>query len=122
MQADALSDGYGQLLWTPSAERVAGSRLADYQAWLSRHQGIHTRDYHELWRWSIEDIDGFWRSIWTYFDVVGDGPLTPVLGERRMPGARWFPNARLNYAENIFRQASAERPALIARSEDAPLR
>jgi acetoacetyl-CoA synthetase len=122
MQADASSDGYGQLLWTPSAEQAAASRMADYQAWLAREHGIHTTSYHELWRWSIEDIDRFWSSIWTYFDVLGEGPLTPVLGQREMPGAQWFPNTRLNYAENIFRQASTERPALIARSEDAPPR
>jgi acetoacetyl-CoA synthetase len=56
--------------------------------------------------------------VWDFFDVRADGTSVPVLGNWDMPGARWFPNAGLNYAEHVFRCASVDRPALIARSED----
>lgn len=115
-------DGAGQLLWTPCAEQVQSSRLAHYQAWLAQHQDIHADSYEELWRWSIDNLEGFWHSIWSYFEVTADGSPHPVLGRRQMPGAEWFPNCQLNYAEHIFRNATSERPAMLAHSEDAPLR
>lgn len=116
------TEGAGQLLWSPTADQVKSSRLAKYQAWLSEHKNIQTRSYDELWRWSIDDLDGFWQSIWEYFDVLADGSCQPVLGQRQMPNAQWFPNSRLNYAEHIFRNATTERPAMLAHSEGAPLR
>lgn len=106
-----------EVLWTPSADDVATSRLAHYRQWLAQRSGLRFNDYQSLWRWSVDDIDAFWRSIWDYFDVLADGSPEPVLGSRQMPGAQWFPGTRLNYAEHVFRQASSERPALIVRSE-----
>ena len=122
MQDDSIAAGYGELLWTPSAQQVGSSRLADYQAWLARERGVQTGDYEALWTWSTQELDAFWQSIWDYFEVIADGSSQPVLGARSMPGAQWFPNARLNYAEHVFRNASADRPALIARAENEPLR
>lgn len=107
----------GDVLWTPSADRLAASRLADYQRWLQARTGRHFAGYEELWQWSVDDLDGFWSSIWQFFDVQADGSPSPVLGERRMPGAQWFPNARLNYAEHVFRNATDARPAIVARDE-----
>lgn len=121
-QQDFLADGQGQLLWTPSPDKVRSSRLAAYQTWLSEHKNIQTSSYHDLWRWSTTDLDGFWQSIWEHFEVLADGSSQPVLGERTMPNAQWFPNARLNYAEHIFRKSTPDCPALIARSEDTELR
>ena len=74
--------------------------------------------YDALWQWSVDELEAFWQSIWDFFEVQADGCCEPVLGSVAMPGAQWFPNTRLNYAEHVFRQASQERPALIARSED----
>jgi acetoacetyl-CoA synthetase len=122
MQTDSLPESHGQLLWSPSIEQIEGSRLHDYQRWLDARRGVSSASYEDLWRWSTEDLDGFWQSIWDYCDVVGEGDRTPALASGEMPGARWFPNVRLNYAENLFRNATAERPALIAHSENAPLR
>jgi acetoacetyl-CoA synthetase len=107
----------GDVLWTPSADRLAASRLADYERWLQARTGRHFVGYQELWRWSVDDLDSFWSSIWQFFDVQADGSPSPVLGERRMPGAQWFPNARLNYAEHVFRNATDARPAIVARNE-----
>ena len=110
-----------EVLWTPGPEQLQSSRLVQYQRWLAQEKGVVTRDYAELWRWSVEDIERFWQSIWSFFDVQADGSREPALGRRTMPGAEWFPNARLNFAEHVFRNATPEQPAVIARSEDGPL-
>ena len=116
-QAGGTAVQEGDVLWTPSADRLAASRLADYERWLEARTGRHFVGYEELWRWSVDDLDSFWSSIWQFFDVQADGSPSPVLGERRMPGAQWFPNARLNYAEHVFRNATDARPAIVARNE-----
>ncbi|MFI4926309.1 MAG: acetoacetate--CoA ligase [Burkholderiales bacterium] len=107
----------GTVLWTPSAEQVQATRLAEYQRWLARERGLRLHDYPSLWQWSVDELDSFWRSVWDFFEVQADGAPEPVLGSRQMPGARWFPNARLNYAEHVFRNATDQRPAIVARSE-----
>lgn len=109
-------------LWAPSAADQAASRLTHYQRWLEQHQGLRFDDYQSLWQWSVQHLDTFWRSIWDHFEVQADGSPEPVLASRAMPGARWFPNTRLNYAEHVFRQASPERPALIVRTEGSEAR
>lgn len=110
-------------LWQPSPQRVAASTLARYQRWLAeRGLGPAGDDYAALWAWSIADLDAFWRSIWAFFDVQADGSPERVLAERTMPGAQWFPDVRLNYAEHVFRHATDARCALVARAEDEPLR
>lgn len=107
----------GQEVWRPTQQRQEQSGLWHYMNWLRDSRGRDFSDYGALWQWSATDIEGFWRSIWDYFDVQADGDPTQVLASRRMPGAEWFPGTRLNYAEHIFRQASDQRPAIIARCE-----
>ena len=62
-----------ELLWVPSEERVANSRMAQYLDWVNRDRDSRLLTYDELWRWSVDDLDGFWRSIWDYFDMVAFG-------------------------------------------------
>lgn len=109
------------ILWTPGPEQLQSSRLVQYQNWLAREKGVVTHEYTNLWRWSVEHLDVFWQSIWSFFDIQADGEREPALGQRGMPGAEWFPNARLNFAEHVFRGATPNQPAVIARSEDVPL-
>ena len=104
------SDTGRELLWAPSEERVRASRMTAYLDWLARERGLRFAGYEDLWRWSIDDLDGFWRSIWDYFDVVATAPPAAVLADRRMPGATWFPDARLNWAENVLRHAVRRPP------------
>src|SRR5439155_6399987 len=66
-------------------------------------RGLSFADYGEVWRWSVDDLAGFWRSIWDHFDVRATAPPEDVLPDRRMPGTRWFPGVRLNYAEHVLR-------------------
>ena len=112
------SDTGRELLWAPSEERVRASRMTAYLDWLGRERGLRFAAYEDLWRWSVEDLDGFWRSIWDYFDVLASAPPTAVLDHRRMPGATWFPGARLNWAENVLRYADRDGPAVVGLSED----
>jgi acetoacetyl-CoA synthetase len=107
----------GELLWEPSAELVERSRMTEFIRWLERERGLSFAGYEELWRWSVDDLDGFWSAIWEFFEVQADGVPAPVLAAREMPGARWFPNARLNYAEHVFAGKDDEQTAILHASE-----
>jgi acetoacetyl-CoA synthetase len=102
-------------LWRPSAERVERANLTRYLRWLAERRGLELGSYQEAWRWSVDDLDGFWSSIWEWFQVGGPAPR-PALAERRMPGARWFPGARLNHAELSLRRRD-DHPALLFANE-----
>jgi acetoacetyl-CoA synthetase len=112
-----VSGTAGELLWEPSAELVERSRLREFMRWLERERGLGFGDYHALWQWSVDDLDGFWSAIWEFFEVEADGEPRPVLGSREMPGAEWFPNASLNYAEHVFRGKDDEQVAILHASE-----
>jgi acetoacetyl-CoA synthetase len=104
-------------LWTPSQEVIEGSRLTEFERWLGRP----FETYADLWSWSVDEIEAFWESIWTYFGVRASKPYDTVLPERRMPGARWFPGAELSYAEHVFAGKNGAATALIHASELRPL-
>lgn len=104
----------GELLWTPSPEFARSSNLARYQEWLRVHRGRAFAGYDELWRWSVDELEEFWASIWEYFDVRSATPYRKVLSARVMPGASWFEGARVNYAEHVLRHEEAARPDEVA--------
>jgi acetoacetyl-CoA synthetase len=106
-------------MWAPSPERVERANLTRYLRWLRDRRGLSFGSYDELWRWSVDDLDGFWSSIWEFFEVGGPAP-SPALGERRMPGARWFPGATLNHAELSLRRHD-DHPALLFGNEAGEL-
>lgn len=100
--------GEGEVLWEPSAQILRESRMADFARWLAERGTVSAAGYDELWRWSTTDLAAFWRSIWDYFGVLADGDPTRVLIDASMPGAQWFPDVRLNYAEHILRGEDAQ--------------
>ena len=104
-------------LWEPPATLVERARMTEYMRWLAAERGREFGSYEQLWQWSVDDLDGFWASIWDYFDVQADGDPSPALAERSMPGARWFPNASLNYAEHVFRGKDDAATAILHASE-----
>ena len=110
----------GDLLWEPSAERMAGSNISRYMAWLAAERGLRFDRYDDLWQWSVDDLEGFWASIWDYFEVGPGSSYEGVLEAPGMPGAHWFPGAALNYAEFALRRRDDD-PALIAGSESGAL-
>jgi acetoacetyl-CoA synthetase len=112
----------GELLWTPSAEAIERSNLTAYTRWLESERALgFDGDYHALWRWSVERLEDFWRSIWDYFEVEASGDPTTVLADRSMPGARWFPDVELNYAEHIFRTGDEGAVAVRHQAESGEL-
>jgi len=104
-------------LWEPSAELVERARLTEFMRWLEAERGLRFDGYEELWRWSVADLDSFWRAIWDFFEVRADGDPSPVLASREMPGARWFPNLSLNYAEHVLAGKDDAEPAILHASE-----
>ena len=111
----------GELLWTPPPDRIRRANVTALAEWLARERGRHFADYHALWRWSVEDLEGFWQALWEYFAIESSAPHTRVLGRRSMPGAEWFPAARLNYAQHILRGERAGGDVLLHLSETRPL-
>jgi acetoacetyl-CoA synthetase len=107
----------GELLWEPSAELIESSRLTEYLRWLQRERGLLFKGYRELWEWSVDDLEQFWRSIWDFFGVAADGDPSPALASREMPGASWFPNTSLNYAEHVFAGKDDAEIAILHASE-----
>jgi acetoacetyl-CoA synthetase len=93
------------VLWHPAPDARSSTRIGAYLGWLERERGLHFTEYGDLLRWSLEDLDGFWRSIWDHFEVGSPVPEGRALAEHRMPGARWFPDVRLNWAEGCLRLA-----------------
>lgn len=106
----------GDVIWTPGPVQIQHTRLACFMDWLEHPQNKHFDDYPSLWQCLVDELDDFWSCVWEFFDIQADGEPTPVLASQSMPGTKWFPNAKLNYAEHVFRNASAEWPALPARS------
>jgi len=112
----------GAVLWQPDAAFREQCRMAGYMRWLASEKGRHFATYQDLWAWSATDLEGFWASMWEFLEIKASQPYTRVLDARKMPGAKWFEGARLNYAEHAFRYAADDRPALITQSELRPRR
>lgn len=110
------------LLWQPSAELQATSTMRAYMHWLAQTRGLTFADYHQLWEWSVTEVEAFWESLWQFYHIQASQPYTQVLTSHTMPGAHWFVGARLNFAEHVFRHASSDHPAILFQSEREPLR
>src|SRR5574337_353497 len=111
-----------EVTWAPTAAQLERCRLRDFQRWLEENRGVPLGDYRALWRWSVQELSEFWGAVREYFAVIGDGFDGPALVDERMPGAEWYPHARLNFAENVVRHgldpALADKSALVAIAED----
>src|SRR3954454_7820767 len=97
------------VLWEPPSELVENAVMTRFM----RERGFD--DYHALWQWSVEDLEGFWGAIWDFF-AVGERS-GPVLADGSMPGAKWFPDVTLNYAQYAFRGKDAGATAIVAAGE-----
>ena len=105
-----------------SSEPARIPQIRLYQEWLKQRHGRSFESYDELWRWSVEDLDGFWQSIWDAFRIESPTPHRAVLAKAQMPGAVWFPGAQVNYARQVLRHVDAAHaagfPALVSRNEE----
>jgi acetoacetyl-CoA synthetase len=121
--SDAMLTTTAELpLWQPTPERVAGLPLTAFAAEAERRTGRKFPDYAALHAWSIEDRAAFWNLLWDFTGIVGDKGEAPYLADGdRMPGARFFPNAKLNFAENLLRR-NDDGEAIVFRGEDGAVR
>ncbi len=105
-------------LWQPGPDRIAEAAVTRFQAWAAEHHGAPADGgYDALHRWSVTELDTFWKAVAAWFDIRFATPYETVLADRTMPGAQWFPGATLNYAEHALRTAEdparADQPALL---------
>ena len=111
-----------EVLWKPPGDVLERSRIGDYLRWLGATRGKRFDSYADLWRWSVNDLEGFWGSVWEHFAIQSATGYERVLANAQMPGAEWFPGARLNYAEHALRLAerSATDVIVLAHSQTRP--
>jgi acetoacetyl-CoA synthetase len=111
----------GDILWEPPADLRQSTEVGRLMEWLREQRGRDFGSFQELQRWSTDDLEGFWGSIWEFFEVRAHAGYETVLASRDMPGAVWFPGARLNYAEHLVgRDEDADRVAVLSRSQTRP--
>ncbi|MFI5803850.1 acetoacetate--CoA ligase [Streptomyces sp. NPDC051561] len=105
-------------LWQPGPDRIAEAAVTRFQTWAADRYGAPADGgYEALHRWSVTELDTFWKAVADWFEVRFSTPYESVLGDRTMPGAQWFPGATLNYAEHALRTSEdpsrADDPALL---------
>lgn len=108
----------GDLLWTPNPTEIAGSKVVHYMSWLRARGIADCSTYDELWKWSVDQHEAFWASLWDYFEILSDTPYTCVVDSQDFkPGLRWFPGSKVNFAEHVLRAERAGEVALYSLSE-----
>ncbi len=104
-------------IWSPDNERMANAQLGQFRIAVNQRWSAECNDYLQLWRWSIKHPEAFWTTVWDNCQLIGDREGTVLEHGDRMPGARWFPQARVNYAENLLRFRD-DADALVFWGED----
>ena len=91
-------------IWIPSAKRVRDANMTRFMAFVNERHGTEFKSYDELYNWSIADISAFWAAMWDFSGIIASRKYDRVVDDpAKMPGARWFSGARLNFAENLLR-------------------
>ena len=107
-----------KLLWQPSEQRIKSTNMYRFMTLVNDKFGTHFKDYPSLWEWSVENLEDFWSMAWDFLDIKAFQPYTQVIeNPDKMPGAKFFVNSKLNFAENLLRFKN-DKPALIFRGED----
>jgi len=106
-----------QPLWTPSSKQVADSNMSEFARSVEATEGVKFSDYNSLHQWSCQSGAKFWDKLWDYVGVIGEKGERIVVDEDKMPGAQYFPDARLNYAENLLKH-KGDSEAIVFRAED----
>lgn len=107
-----------KLLWRPSQEWLEGSRMCEFLKFVNDNYGKSFKDYFELYQWSIENIPDFWDAFWKYSKIKYSQDYTSVVDDyKKMPGAKWFMGAKLNYAENLLSRRD-DKTAIIFKGEN----
>ncbi len=106
-----------KILWKPTQEDIASSRLSEYRKWLQEHFSVSTPDYETLWQWSVDNPEMFWSSVASFFKVRFHTDYNSILSGGEMPNAIWFEGSTLNYAEHIYRGMKAQETAILFANE-----
>lgn len=100
-------------LWRPSADQIADATLTRFTEFVRTEHGVDAADYHQLWQWSVTDLDGFWSAVWQFFGLHTVSGYDRVLAEDTMPHAQWFPGARINFAQAILDAGDCDTVAVV---------
>ena len=109
-------------MWLPDPDDVAAAQLTAFAKLAGDRAGREFADYAALLAWSTDDVAGFWRCVWDYFDIIAESGSDTVLGNDTMPGAVWFPGARLNYVDQVFRDRPDDGVAVLELDETGAYR
>src|SRR5215510_12111032 len=109
----------GEVLWEPPDDVLDTTELGGYLDWLRARRALTFASYHELWRWSVDDLAGFWSSIAEWSGTIWHRAPTTTLASPAMPGTRWFEGGLLNYTEHALRAAGerSDETAVVAHSQ-----
>ncbi len=110
-----------KVLWEPTSEIIEKANVTRYSRWLEGEVDVMPATYQDLWRWSVEELEDFWASLWRFYGVRSSAPYSAVLEKRVMPGANWFPGSSVNYAEHVFAAKKPGEPALVSKTERSGL-
>ena len=112
----------GRLLWQPEEATREGSHMRAFMDFVGRTRGLDLVTYDDLWSWSVRELEDFWAAVWEFFGLGDAGDYETVLVDRVMPGARWFPGARVNFASFLLGRGDAASPAIVCTDESGVLR
>src|ERR1700744_6150464 len=111
----------GDILWQAPADLRQTTQTGRFMEFAEGRGDRRFEGCDDLWQWSVEDLEGFWGSIWEFFELRSHAPFERVLASREMPGATWFPGARVNYAEHLVgRDEDTDTVAVVAHSQTRP--
>ena len=106
------------VLWSPSDERVKSSQIFKFIKIINEKNNVNIQNFTDLHTWSIENKADFWSAIWDFFNVIGSKGMKPYINPiNKMPGSKFFPNGKVNYAENML-SGDTSGPAIVFKSED----
>ena len=115
MEKETVSN---EVIWSPSDKRAESSQMHKFMQNINKKYNINLSSFSELHTWSIENKTQFWELIWDFFDIIGSKGTRPYIDPvNKMPGSKFFPNGKLNYAENML-SGNISGPAIIFKSED----
>ncbi|SDD23900.1 acetoacetate--CoA ligase [Rhodococcus tukisamuensis] len=116
------TDSPGGILWSPDSTERADTTLTRFAEYVNDVRGIEVDDYEDLWQWSVTDLESFWSSVWDFFGLDSESSYDAVLLDDQMPGARWFPGARINFARALLDRGDPDSAAVVAADESGVVR
>jgi len=104
-----------KLLWKPTDDQIKNSNMYRFMNFINEKHDQNFAEYSTLYRWSVEHVGDFWAAMWEFADIIASKPYNDVIDDvNKMPGARWYSGARLNFAENLLRYRDNQVALIIA--------